>query len=671
MRKLIGFLLLAAPAWASGFVCLGPTGSSSLTLSTSAGSWTQCEGGGTGIPADGDWVIWRSTGTLTINQNLGTVGGGGVNDIRQENGTITVSAGVTIVFNSTGTNPVGSGTAANPGADSTSKGILLSNGTAFNVSGTAASRAVLTAANGTSPIWMAHSGDSTWTGCTTFTANVCNGSSASHNQYPVTFAYADFYVLGTNTSGFYGLYWANFGTNVAVSFDHCQFFNPFQVIYDTANTGSISFTNNYISNPSGAYPLETTRSNTGPSATVTGNTLITGAASAAAGALYYCLQGCGSTDYEQNAVSSTATASYSGLISTTNFSNNNTIKNAYDQFAEPSSQGQYCTSFWVSTGDTTSSYTKNVCGGGSAVQLHIIATGSLAVNPTLSWISQWKHNAPSQGQFITYGGATTGTQTFSLLNNVLVVEDADSSNFPISFLGFTGGAFVNFIVVNLDHNTAIQAASNGGQGLQMGEDTTAGAVASSRVRSNLVLNGAANGGSQIMDGNSSGLNTFNTSACSNSVGVCNNLTYGAGTNGAYHRSSASGVNGFDNNVQLHPNALYGDLAVNPMLAATGRRPCGFGVVLGLDGTCGTLFAALASRALGAGTGGCANGVCGTFTDGGYGASSANVFEAMRLWLFKGATPQNPQVWCAGSDGEAMGAVPFCKQGKVFLAAAFQ
>jgi hypothetical protein len=36
------------------------------------------------------------------------------------------------------------------------------------------------------------------------------------------------------------------------------------------------------------------------------------------------------------------------------------------------------------------------------------------------------------------------------------------------------------------------------------------------------------------------------------------------------------------------------------------------------------------------------------------------------WVLRGYTPQNPALWCAGHDGEAIGAVPFCASGKLLL-----
>lgn len=56
----------------------------------------------------------------------------------------------------------------------------------------------------------------------------------------------------------------------------------------------------------------------------------------------------------------------------------------------------------------------------------------------------------------------------------------------------------------------------------------------------------------------------------------------------------------------------------------------------------------------------------TYTDGAIACSGCTAIQALRKWVRLGFTPQNPALWCAGHDGEAIGAVPFCAKGKVML-----
>ena len=56
------------------------------------------------------------------------------------------------------------------------------------------------------------------------------------------------------------------------------------------------------------------------------------------------------------------------------------------------------------------------------------------------------------------------------------------------------------------------------------------------------------------------------------------------------------------------------------------------------------------------------------TDGAIGCVGCGIIDALRNWVFTGYTPSNPALWCAGHDGETIGAVPFCGKGKAMVAA---
>jgi hypothetical protein len=59
----------------------------------------------------------------------------------------------------------------------------------------------------------------------------------------------------------------------------------------------------------------------------------------------------------------------------------------------------------------------------------------------------------------------------------------------------------------------------------------------------------------------------------------------------------------------------------------------------------------------------------TYADWAIGCASAcTAIQALEGWVKRGFTPQNPALWCAGADGEAVGAVPFCANGKVMIGA---
>jgi hypothetical protein len=55
------------------------------------------------------------------------------------------------------------------------------------------------------------------------------------------------------------------------------------------------------------------------------------------------------------------------------------------------------------------------------------------------------------------------------------------------------------------------------------------------------------------------------------------------------------------------------------------------------------------------------------TDGAIGcAVGCTMIQALEGWVKRGFTPQNPALWCSGHDGEAVGAVPFCANGRLTL-----
>lgn len=56
------------------------------------------------------------------------------------------------------------------------------------------------------------------------------------------------------------------------------------------------------------------------------------------------------------------------------------------------------------------------------------------------------------------------------------------------------------------------------------------------------------------------------------------------------------------------------------------------------------------------------------TDGAIGCSNCSYVTALSNWVRRGFVPQNPILWCAGTDGETIGAVPFCKAGKAMVGA---
>lgn len=100
MRYIAMLLFLAGAAW--GNACANNGASVSGNFS-SASTWTSC---GATFPHDGDTITWNSTGTLTIDANIGTAAGGGLGgNFAVNNGTVTINCTSprAILFHSTGT----------------------------------------------------------------------------------------------------------------------------------------------------------------------------------------------------------------------------------------------------------------------------------------------------------------------------------------------------------------------------------------------------------------------------------------------------------------------------------------------------------------------------------------------------------------------------------------
>src|SRR5664280_2047059 len=135
-------------------------------LASNASNWSTgvapCGAGG-----DGVFVVVQ---TLIVNDCAGIGAATGINGLRIEaggflcayDGIHTNTCGNTstqgfqaIYFNSTGTNPIGSGSVTNPGSDATAFGLFISYGT-FQFLGDGNDQLTLTPANTSYPIYVVH-----------------------------------------------------------------------------------------------------------------------------------------------------------------------------------------------------------------------------------------------------------------------------------------------------------------------------------------------------------------------------------------------------------------------------------------------------------------------------------------------------------------------------------
>src|SRR5262249_34157892 len=131
--------------------------------------------GGT-VPTDGNCVVIRHE--LTLDQDWGTEGGIGLGWVRIENGGMLHSDCATphtIYFGSTGSDPIGSGGAYNPGADASMFGLFVSSGK-LSLTCAQPNNVTITSADERDP-WYIHHDYGDYVGCTQISGNVCNGTS--------------------------------------------------------------------------------------------------------------------------------------------------------------------------------------------------------------------------------------------------------------------------------------------------------------------------------------------------------------------------------------------------------------------------------------------------------------------------------------------------------------
>jgi hypothetical protein len=600
---------------------LAPLGfAQTLILSTANGNWssTATWAGGV-VPGDGDFVVVKHN--VTINQNIGTVGGGGVNTIRQELGTLNSDGNAhTITFNSTGTNPIGSGIEANPGADATMMGFFVSKGTSFDLEGTAGNALTIQSANGTSPVYIHHLyGD--YTGCTSFTANVCNGS-AGNNMIPVTMKYVSMGpVIGTASAGYEGIHFEYSGGTGSLDLEHNQLTGLNQVyVSGGQTTGIVTISNNSFVNPVNQYTIETTTPGT-PSWVVTNNTE-TG--SATSGSFVYCLNGCTTMTFTGNTVEGTSSVTRGLLFLNASTGGGHTINGNLCYDPAHAGLSTNCLTYKAAATDLTSTVNNNVIFGGYQT-LDFAGTGS----PTISnnWIVQHSDANASQGPIITFGSSgQTATNTYTITNNTTWLDTCGAS--PLLNLFFTSSAtYPSWNTEIVNHNTFAGCATSVGTYMTEGITSTSEGIENSVLRNNIGINGAYG----FVDGNTN--STWSSTNQFQSSGVHHNLTNNQGT-AAYEKLGSTWSVGFDNGTTHHPNALYGDLTVSPNFINSTASPTNFDSFCDGVGTIADLFTNLSYQSTFGGT---------------YNANCS--IAKMLAWLQYQFTPMNSQLKNAGAPSD--------------------
>lgn len=616
-------------------------------LASASGNWST---GTSPCGSGGDNVFVAVQTRIVLDCSLGT-SGTGINKLSIEaggslcsyDGTHTTcgnkstQGAQTIYFNSTGTNPIGSGSIYNPGSDATAFGVYMAYGT-FYYQGDASNHLILTAANATSPIYVVHEWDSYNGGTGIGTTGETGGARQGTHGAVFTCYYCKLVNVGSSSfpqymEGLaYSLKAADATPASALDIEYAEFDAPYEITNgNVALTSNANWTmkNVWLNGPTSAYALAI-------GATAMGLTLanITETGATTTGYLIHFTAYPSSLTFQGNVVvGNSAGTVQRGLVSQgatmsgTYQINNNACFNA------EGTTSTNCLDLKFKINDTTSTFSGNVCWG-AANCFHFLSPSGSTSGPIISnnWGAVYKEAYASQGVFESAG------YYFHLSNNIAINENDDGTHGTVGTL-----VYLSPSVYQIDNMTIYTTGTGANDnGLSVGDGSGAGSVVASPsyVRSTIIF-GYATGYSNNTGNNYSTAGTY-------SMGLSNNLVYGATSGkdycGAGLTCASHGTgSGYDDGSHYHPNATYyGDLAdaTNPNFRDPTRRPAGYSTVCVGAGTIADL------------------GTQYSYRDGlGVPYDSCYDISRMLLWLQVGFMPLNQQLRHAGFGGTYVGAIP--------------
>src|SRR5664279_1812784 len=617
-------------------------------LASNASNWSTgvapCGAGG-----DGVFVVVQ---TLIVNDCAGIGAATGINGLRIEaggflcayDGIHTNTCGNTstqgfqaIYFNSTGTNPIGSGSVTNPGSDATAFGLFISYGT-FQFLGDGNDQLTLTPANTSYPIYVVHEYNAYSGGIGIGPGGETGGAAQNIHGGALTCRYCKFVNVGspafpTTMEGLaYELRSSETNPTSSLDIEHFEFDSPYEFTIGNSLTGI--FNNNWtmangwfngctgtvlfnINNIHGGgfditNVVETRCTTAGQTAKfVYRPASLTWSGNVTVGASD------GSIQRGQLFIQSGGAAGGPLTI------NNNVVLNA--EGVVTAASNAFDVRF--AANDSTSTISGNVAWG-TYQPFHFVGPASTS-GPLLNnnWGAQWKEAAAGQGVYESAGCY------FTLQNNIAIVEN-DNGNIPMLLYSTTSCPAA--AVFKVDNMTMYFASPGNGNSAGVDIGDTGGApytVASPSWFRSSIIYGAYSG----YVNNSA--NQYSTSGIYG-VGPSNNLIYGAHSGrdycgaGTTCASHGTGL-GYDNGSVYHPNLVaYGDLAdtTNPAFVDPTRRPTGYSTRCGGQGTIADL------------------GIQYSLRDG-LGAAYNNCYDitAVLLWLQGGFAPRNSQLGEAGDN----------------------
>jgi hypothetical protein len=587
--------------------------------------------GGT-IPRDGNCVVIRHH--VTLDSDWGSEGGTGLGWVRVENGGLFDSdcqSAHNVYFGSFGTNPTGSGSSGNPGADASMFGFFVADGT-LSLSCAQPQNVTIDSSNASVP-WYIHHDYRDYVGCTQITNNVCNGTPGSYGS-ALNLQNVEARHVGANVDGFSGIDWdmsANLTppNSLMVAKNHFLDLHEISSGGFPAQTGSFNVTSNWFDSP---WP-ETSQGLLylvgNISSWVVNDNTVTGAQTSSF--LVNAPDGISQLQMMRNAVEGSATTQFS-LFANASGAGNILQFNLCVNPEPPGPVNNPCVYIAGSSGDRRTSVSYNIMQGGHSGISQIGEQPTWQPTFSFNWISQWNEDWEAQGAIITRSGVITETY------NVLVMEHQVNDLFMLGNLAYSDTSGNCGASVHQDHNTIDGVDNLNGDGnvaFNWGDNGTSPhtCVVSSYVRSNIGY------GSDYGYINRNNYNTWssNSGIIYGGAAVHHNLDWNNRL-GNYVNTQTSA--GFDNGVIHHPShSQYGDLSEDPQFLDHTRRPAGWDFACGGPGTNDSLFQNLARRS---GFGGIYN--------------ACYSIPPLWRWIRLGWAPLNRDLLHAAHDGTYIGAV---------------
>ncbi len=546
--------------------------------------------------------------TITIDCNIGASGAGnGIGNISLTSATsvlnVNTSAARTIYFNSSASTALAqtgsTGTNRVPSSDATFNGFLISPLSTVNLSGTAANPVTITTADDTN-YWY-------------YQSMVGTLASPDNGNQSVTFSYCYLNHLGANVTYATGIVYSPYLPTVSlgITLTNCKVNDYYNAVwYGSSGVVHQVITNNIFTGGRG----NTIVPNVAYNDVITDNTE-TGAV--ATGYFFFEIYEPTNITFARNVVNN---GTYSRGVAHAGGAGPGTAGNTYDSCLlklPDSLAGQSNSRLFDIGSQAYHDIMENSIAWGVIYGARIGGPGS---TPEVAGNYFRTNSLSAEGQGMIFNG---GVGQISAHNNIIVIDNS-ANNF---------GIFpYNNVGMYIDHNTIVNLTpANTAYGIFLGEGSDS--ANHIKVRSNLISNCTYG----LKEGVGTNIYDIDTPPA---AGVHHNNVYGATTPYGRFGGSITGT-GFDDGTNEHPNAVYGDLAVDPQFVDTTRTIASWDTSLGGPGTEANVWDQFSRR----------SGWGGTY-DSNY--TVANLLA----YLQNGFKVKNASLNNAGHDGVTIGAMDY-------------